>query len=120
MANCTLTTTGHSGNEVQAVRHGMEARRRSLWRRLWASTGVKNPGYHETMYVDGTKQVHVQPKVAGHPDAYVGRLRVTAAVREPNPLEWMRRDFDGVDIAHRVAVPVTHSRGHTLLSCLLT
>jgi transaldolase / glucose-6-phosphate isomerase len=73
-----------SGPRWEALRHAGAA----VQRPLWASTGVKNPRYPDTMYVDGLvgpHTVNTMPMATLHAVADHGKVTGPTAERDPSP-----------------------------------
>ncbi len=73
----------YSGPRWDALRHAGA----SVQRPLWASTGVKNPDYEDTMYVDGLvgrDTVNTMPMATLHAVADHGKVRGATAEHDPS------------------------------------
>jgi transaldolase / glucose-6-phosphate isomerase len=73
-----------SGPRWEGLRHAGA----SLQRPLWASTGVKNPNYPDTMYVDelvGPHTVNTMPMATLHAVADHGKVTGITAEHDPTP-----------------------------------
>ncbi len=85
-----------SGPRWDALRHAGA----SVQRPLWASTGVKNPEYEDTMYVDelvGRDTVNTMPMATLHAVADHGKVSDQTAEQDPNSdLEALERV--GIDL----------------------
>jgi transaldolase/glucose-6-phosphate isomerase len=85
-----------SGPRWDGLRHGGA----SVQRPLWASTGVKNPQYRDTLYVDelvGRDTVNTMPMATLHAFADHGHLSGSTAERDPSEdLEALREA--GIDL----------------------
>jgi len=85
-----------SGPRWDGLRHAGA----SVQRPLWASTGVKNPAYPDTMYVDelvGRDTVNTMPMATLHAVADHGHVSGPSAERDPTPqLEALREA--GIDL----------------------